>query len=334
MKAASLLGAMLGLLIVAGLSVYTDIDRIWTALFNVGWAMFVVIALHLPQTLFSALGWRGLVTGRLRPSIRSFFVLRWIRESVNALLPVAQVGGDVVRGRLLAQRGIALGAASASVAVDTGLEIGSQAVFAAFGLVLLVARTGLNETNGLLFAPVMAGLGLIILLVALQRFRFSAFAERSLLRFAERTGLRAVSGVAGLHERIVALCRNPRQLWLSTACHMAAWFLGGFEILAALWALGMPVDLVEALVIEALSQAVRSAGFVIPGALGVQELGYMLVCSAFGIGPETAISLSLLRRIRELALGLPGLAAWHRLERRHLIRTKADAVPLLQGEIR
>src|ERR1700761_9390868 len=118
MKTASLLGVMLGLVILAGLSVYADIDRIGAALAHARWGILLVVALHLPQTFLSALSWRGLVAGRARPSFGAFFVLRWIREGVNALLPVAQLGGAVVRGRLLAQRGIALGAASASVVVD------------------------------------------------------------------------------------------------------------------------------------------------------------------------------------------------------------------------
>ncbi len=331
MKAVTLLGVMFGLVILAGLSVYADLDRIGAALANVRWAVFLIVALHLPQTFLSALSWRGLAPRG--PGLGAFFLLRWIREGVNALLPVAQLGGDVVRGRLLAQSGIALGTASASVVVDTGLEVATQAVFAASGLLLLVARTGLTQTTGVLVAPVLVGFGLILLLVAIPRFKLSAFIERALLRLAEKTGWQGMAGVAGLHEQIVALCRNPRQLSLSAACHLAAWFLGGLEVLAALWALGLPADPIEALVIEALSQAVRSAGFAVPGAIGVQELGFVLVCSAFGIGPETAISLSLLRRIRELALGLPALAAWHRLERRHLRKTKQAAVPLLQGDL-
>jgi uncharacterized membrane protein YbhN (UPF0104 family) len=63
-------------------------------------------------------------------------------------------------------------------------------------------------------------------------------------------------------------------------------------------------------VIESLGQVVRSMGFLVPGALGVQEGGYVLVCGLFGIPPEQALALSLVRRLRDLLLGLPGLVAW------------------------
>ena len=54
----------------------------------------------------------------------------------------------------------------------------------------------------------------------------------------------------------------------------------------------------------------RALGFAVPGALGVQEAGNILVCGWVGIGPQVAIELSLLKRIREVALGIPGLLAW------------------------
>ena len=86
--------------------------------------------------------------------------------------------------------------------------------------------------------------------------------------------------------------------------------------MAALFVLGHPVGLRSALIIESLGQAFRSLGFAVPGALGVQEGGLILVCGLLGIGPQGAIELSLLKRVRELALGIPALAAWLWIERR------------------
>ena len=99
---------------------------------------------------------------------------------------------------------------------------------------------------------------------------------------------------------------------------MISWLLGGFEIMLIMHFLGHDISLREALVIESLGQASKAAGFMIPGALAVQEGGYVLVCSAFGIGPDTAIALSLVKRVREIVLGLPGLIAWQILEARQL----------------
>ncbi len=61
------------------------------------------------------------------------------------------------------------------------------------------------------------------------------------------------------------------------------------------------------MVIEALGLAVRGAAFMIPGALGVQEGGFVLVCGLFGISPELALALSLVKRLRDVAFGVPSL---------------------------
>ena len=82
----------------------------------------------------------------------------------------------------------------------------------------------------------------------------------------------------------------------------------------ALHVLGHGVGLGPGLVIESLGQALKAAGFAVPGALGVQEGGLIVVCALFGLSPETAIALSLAKRLREVVLGLAGLLAWHRLE--------------------
>ena len=70
--------------------------------------------------------------------------------------------------------------------------------------------------------------------------------------------------------------------------------------------------------LEALVYALRTIAFVVPSAVGVQEGGYVLIGAIFGLGPEAALALSLLKRAREVALGLPALIAWQFLETQRL----------------
>jgi uncharacterized membrane protein YbhN (UPF0104 family) len=99
------------------------------------------------------------------------------------------------------------------------------------------------------------------------------------------------------------------------ANHFMSWLLGGLEVMAALFVLGHQVGWRDALIIESLGQAFRSLGFAVPGALGVQEGGLIVVCGLLGIDAPVAIELSLLKRVRELALGVPGLVAWRWMEK-------------------
>lgn len=98
---------------------------------------------------------------------------------------------------------------------------------------------------------------------------------------------RKLEALSGLHAHVEALYRQPKRISLSAAFHFTAWFLGTFETYAALLLLlNLHATVREALIIEALGHAVRAVGFVIPGAIGVQEGGYLVICAMFGIAPH------------------------------------------------
>jgi uncharacterized membrane protein YbhN (UPF0104 family) len=163
-----------------------------------------------------------------------------------------------------------------------------------------------------------------VVFVGAQRFGLFRIVERSLPGLAARVGWN-VGGLPGLHEAVVELYRDPAALWRSGAWHMVSWLLGVLETWVAMRAIGVPVTLGQAVVIESLGQAVRSAGFVIPGALGVQEGGTVLICAMFGIPADQAIALVLVRRVRDVISGVPGTVAWR-------VMLGGGAAPRVAGE--
>jgi uncharacterized membrane protein YbhN (UPF0104 family) len=92
------------------------------------------------------------------------------------------------------------------------------------------------------------------------------------------------------------------------------------EVWIALAFMGHPIGIADALVIESLLHAIRGVAFAIPGALGAQEAGLVLLCGLFGIAPEQAIALSLVKRAADLVLGVPSLLGWQALEWRRVKR--------------
>jgi hypothetical protein len=99
--------------------------------------------------------------------------------------------------------------------------------------------------------------------------------------------------------------------------HLISWLLGAAEVWAAFHVLNIGAGPRDALIVESLGQAGRALGFAVPGALGIQEAGIVLACGLAGIGPQAALEISLMKRIRELALGVPGLLAWYGMEWLH-----------------
>jgi len=116
-------------------------------------------------------------------------------------------------------------------------------------------------------------------------------------------------------EAIRALYRDRRKVAASFMLNLAGWIVGTGEVWLILYFLGHPVSWHEALLLESVGQAIRGAAFAIPGSLGVQEGGYLLLARLVGLPPEAALALSLAKRARELLLGVPGIVYLHFVEK-------------------
>lgn len=315
MKAMAIFSVLAGLTVVIYLVATNGAAGIEAAIANAGWGIVAVIALHLPQVAFSSQAWRAVVSSPRRPSRAAFFGLRIIREAVNSLLPVAQIGGDFVATRLLSVGRMPLSVAGASITVDRSLELLTQVLFTLLGVGLLLADPTGMRLPRLVLVSIVAALSIFaVIFIQVQRSGVFRLLESGLAGLARKWRWKGLESLAGLHVAIVELHKSPRRLILGGCYHLISWVLGGIEVLAALRVLGVAAGPRQAMIIESLGQACRAVGFVVPGGLGVQEGGMILICGALGIGPQAAIEASLLKRIRELALGLPGLAAWYWIE--------------------
>ena len=317
MKLLTLIGGAVG----AGLAIWLltrfGFGHVLDLLHAAGWGILVVMAFHLVQVLFSALGWRTIGgQTRPRPSVFDFMVLRWVREGINNLLPVAQVGGDFAAVGLLRRRGVSLPQAAACTIADLTIEMLTQILFTVCGLLMLLHLLGRSQVTD----EVIGGIGVAVLVgglfLVVQWFGLARLLEGGLMRLASYFGWQGAGEIKGLHETLVSLYKSPRQVGLAVFHQSVSWLLGAVEVCLALHYLGHDRGLGAGLVIESLGQAVKAAGFVVPGALGVSEGGYVVVGTLFGLPPAVSIALALIKRLREIALGLPALAAWQWLDRR------------------
>lgn len=304
-------GLAAGIALFAAVIVWQGIGDVAEALRRAGWGIVVIALFHLPPMWADALGWRSLLTQDKRPSHLTMLRARWIGESINDLLPVLQMGGNVVKAWLLADRGVPLGRAGASVVIDVTLVVLSQILFTLFGLGLAAPTIG----GGRPLIVVIVGTAVMTILLGgfyfVQRRGFFGLVMRLSSRVLGGLGQSSLAdGAATMDEEVKSLYSSRPALIVSGFWHMMAWVLGVAEVWFALSLLGHPVDIGTALLFESLGQAIRTGAFAVPGGLGIQEGGYVLVGAALGIEPGVALALSLARRVRELLLGLPGLAVW------------------------
>jgi putative membrane protein len=287
----------------------------------IGWGLALIVVIRLGALSIAGLAW-GAVFGRLTHRPAALLIrLRIVREAINCLLPVAQIGGDLIGGRLLAHTGVTPGLAMAGILVDVLVQTMTQGLFALIGLAVLWFGFGdvplVRELGWGMVAAVPALGGFFLA----QRFGLFAVVDRSL------AGLRRVWPGLGLERpldlqpALQRLYAEPAALGCTAALHLLGWALGTAEIWVALSRMGARPGIGEALVLESLGQAVRSAGFAVPGALGIQEGGFILIGSLFGLSAASAVALSLAKRLPDLAIGLPGLLYWQGLEAVRLRRS-------------
>ena len=237
---------------------------------------------------------------------------------------MSQVGGYVLGARALALAGVTGTVAAAGTIVDVTFEFVAQVAYTALGLALLLQL----QPGSAAATPVIVGLvvavAAVVAFLIVQRHGFDYF-ERIARILGRGWAERSAAGAAALHGALREIYRRPVALWLCFALHLACWIASAAEAWLVLRLAGEPLPLDAVLVLESMLYAVRTSAFVVPNAVGVQEGAYILLGATFGLSPEMALALSLLKRARDLAIGLPTIGVWQALEGGRLWRRRSTA---------
>jgi putative membrane protein len=333
MRASGKVQITIWLLGLAGAGLFTVLlirqgaPQVGAAFVSAGWAIAAVVIYHLAVPVFlDAIAWWVLFPNSDRLSLWQLFWMRWIGESVSTLVPSAAVGGDVVRARLAALHGASVPTAAASVLVDITLGVFVQIAFTLAGLALIVSVTGHEGFVRPTLIGALLGIIAIVGFYIVQRlgmFRFIGVIISRLANSSEWHSL--INSGQTLDRTIRTLYARRRGVIGCCVWTAASLVLGSGEIWIALHAIGLQATLINALIFQSVILAIRSAMFPVPGALGVQEGGYVVVGNLLGIPGDAAFALSLIARVRELILGIPGLITWQLFEARRLWRARLAA---------
>jgi len=322
------IAAALGLLLIVALVIRGGVRDIAALLENAGWTLLWLVPLHLLPLQLDALGWRELLRAAQTPgAARGPLRLLWIasvREAVNRLLPVANIGGEIVGIRMTARHGAGVVPVTASIVVEVLLTLASQLLFAVLGLfcLLQVTHGGANTRDILIAIAVIFAMVVTNYLL----LRYGRVFERLLSRIESALDLpahlRELAGqAAAVDGAIRGLCAQHAALLRAVAWQLASAIVGTLETWLALKLLGHPVGLLPALALESLTQVVRHFVFFVPAGLGVQEAGLVGGGLLLGLSPDAALALSAAKRMREIVYGVPVLLTW---QWRHLLRGSAD----------
>jgi putative membrane protein len=317
-------GAVLGFLLVVYLIVANGAADVVHSLRVIGWWLIPITLFHIIPLLLSALSWRELLPPATRPDVTTVVRIRWIRESINSLLPVASIGGDFAGARLSHLRGVPGAQAVASMVVDITIGAATQLIFVMSGAALLLTRSGDRTTtavaSGVLVSTAVFLFTIAAFAVVQHRglFGVSAKLTRRMLPREWLSDLEA--GASAIDDAVMASYRAWAVILRASALRLIAWAVEAGEIWLVMKALGQPIDMIDALILESLSSGVRAAAFMLPAGLGALEGSLVMFGALLGLPAEMALAISLTKRVRELALGLPGLFVWHWIEGHYFLR--------------
>ncbi len=312
----------LGISLFISILIYFGIDDVLSALKMIGFGLFLVSFSHIAPLILDSIAWQLLFIQKKVPGLLLLIKARWVGESINSLLPAVQIGGDLVRARMLTTRGYPVSSSGASVLVEITLALITQLIFSIFGICGLIYLGHKGIVKQAIFATCLLSLGALGFFLVQKKGIWQRLLN-ILSLIVSKDKLQGISVDAkALDEAILDIYTHKWIIFKSSLWRLIGWFSGALEVWITLVFLHTKLGLFEAILIESLCQVIRGMAFFVPGAYGIQEGGMVLLGKLLGLSPEFALGLSLAKRFRELTLGIPGLIAWQIEEGRLFLRKR------------
>jgi uncharacterized membrane protein YbhN (UPF0104 family) len=250
---------------------------------------------------FATLSWRGLLcaAGTRRASLARLTSLRIEAQAVNQLIPTAGLAGEALRAVSAADPG-GVGAASLATVLDNIAGTMSGIVFAAFAIALhMQASAGRDQLLALALtaAPAMC----LLLIAVVLPFRLASSWSGST---RPRTG--------ALRRWLAPFADNGLEIRRAFARAVILRFLERLvsvaEVFVVFQAVGARISPADAAFISAVFVLVSFSVFFIPGQLGAAEAAVASASALIGVPGALGLSAALLRRARQIAICVLGVA--------------------------
>tara|TARA_E500000331_G_scaffold329649_1_gene350473 strand:+ start:744 stop:1670 length:927 start_codon:yes stop_codon:yes gene_type:complete len=298
-----------------GLIAWQGVGDILKILKATGWMLLWVPLVWVPSALMNARCWQTLFRSGFEPTFQQAFFAQWMGRAINTLLPVASIGGEIVKARVLSLWGINVAHAGASAVVDKTIQALTIIVWGAMGAILLSVLALDDELaltiliSGVFFSAGIAG---FFLAQQAGMFGFLAKSAYAWTRFSLFE--RITTAADNMDQTVRELYQMPRRVFVATLWRLAALVSQAAEVWLAAYLLGAPITIVEAVLLKSLTSTLSDFAFIVPNSYGVQEGAFVVLGGLIGMGPDLALAVSLAIRIRELLIDVPGLIMWQHVE--------------------
>ncbi|MBT6601741.1 MAG: flippase-like domain-containing protein [Nitrospina sp.] len=314
MKYLKLFFLLIGCLLLAWAISTVNLFAVVNLLIKLGYGFLIVLILYGIVTWVDTIAWKNNFKREetRQFSLWSLWCIRQIGEAYNTITPLGTLGGEPIKAQLLKEKhGLSLkqGMASQVIARTTFL-IGLILFFIPGIFFTLQSNVIPNEIKGACILS-MAILSILIFLFLIFQITgtLGKLARWSSKRpFGKKMNV-FLKKLEILDESISSYYRQDiRRAIISVSYAFIGWVIGMAELYVTLYFLGYNLSLTDLWLIEALAQLIRNASFFIPLSIGAQEGGLLLIFTALGLPGTLGITVSFVRRIKELLWVCLGLA--------------------------
>ena len=157
----SYIGLLVGILILTLLIFWQGFAEIFGLLFESGFSLLLLPVVWLPSLIIAVISWYQLFPNKIVPPFKELLLALWVGRAINTLLPVATIGGEIAKARLLILWGRPAANVSASVLVDKTVQALALIPWAIIGTALLIYLAINNELAMLLIlGTLLLGIGI------------------------------------------------------------------------------------------------------------------------------------------------------------------------------
>jgi uncharacterized protein (TIRG00374 family) len=300
---------VLGFLTLIGLVWHVGPGRIVETIGTLGPLPLTLVLLpSLLMYVIEAYGWRVTLVNHARAlSFGKLLAIRTAGEVVNMTTPTAYMGGEPLKAFLLSRAQVPMVDGLASVVIAKTIMSLAEVLFILLGLGLGFRLLGGAGSGGQTLVAAVIGVGLLLSGMLVFVFVQHRGLFTWILSILRKVGLR-IGYLESREEKLKSVDRTILTFYaehrsafaLASVMFLLGWMAEALEVYVILACLGGPVSVPSSIAIGALSVFIKGGTFFIPGSLGAQEGGNLLLLQAFGYSDVTGLTFALLRRIREL----------------------------------
>ena len=313
MKPLKLIFFLIGCLLLGWAVSTVDLLAVFNLLIKLGYGFIIILILYGIVTWVDTIAWKN---NFKREETRQFslwnlWCIRQIGEAYNTITPLGTLGGEPVKAQLLKERhGLSLKEGMASQVIARTTFLIALILFFIPGIFFTLQSNIISEQIKMVCLLTMTILSMLIFLFFIFQVtgtlgKLARWASKR--PFGEKTGI-YLSQLELLDQGISSYYKqNIRRATISVSYAFIGWVIGLAELYVTLYFLGYNLSLSDLWLIEAIAQLIRNASFFIPLSIGAQEGGLLLIFTALGMPGSLGITVSFVRRIKELLWVFLGL---------------------------